>query len=398
MTRCRVNLRTVLFLVILQGAAVVLLSRWYVQLSPCSSAPSNNKVHVLLLSSWRSGSSFLGQVFSQHPSVFYLMEPAWHVWTTLHKPSARALQMAVRDMLRSIFQCDFSVMEAYLPDHYNASSLFMWSYSRALCSPPACPLTPHNQFSNQTLCYKTCDARGLQGVEKACGTYSHVVIKEVRLLELESLYPLLQDPSLDLRIIHLVRDPRAVIQSREEVSKSLAFDNAAVLEQRRVWAPEVQYQVMQEICRSHVRINERAVLKSPPFLKGRYKMVRYEDMARSPLEEIVAMYEFVGLEMTEQLEEWIYTVTHGQGKGTKKEAFDVTSRDAVTVSQAWRTILPYNKVRRIQAVCKGAMSLLGYRTVHSEQEQKRLDIDLLIPREPYSFSWLPAKTEHPSNS
>ncbi|XP_040894072.1 carbohydrate sulfotransferase 6 [Toxotes jaculatrix] len=397
MPRFRVSLSTMIFLVILQGAAVVLFCGWYVQLSPCGSAPSNDRVHVLLLSSWRSGSSFLGQVFSQHPSVFYLMEPAWHAWTKLQKSGAHALRMAVRDLVRSVFRCDFSVMDAYLPEQYNVSSLFMWSHSRALCSPPACPLTPRSHFSNQTHCAQACDARGLQGAEEACGTYSHVVLKEVRFFELESLYPLLQDPSLDLRIIHLVRDPRAVMRSREESAKAFVRDNAVVLEQRNIPAGEVQYQVMQEICRSHVRINERAVLKPPPFLKGRYKMVRYEDVARNPLEEITAMYDFVGLDMTRQLEEWIYTVTHGKGKGSLKEAFKITSRNAADVSQAWRTTVPHSKVRRIQEVCKGAMSLLGYRTVNSEKEQKRLDIDLLVPREPYQFSWLPAKTEHPSN-
>ncbi|XP_041795215.1 carbohydrate sulfotransferase 6 [Chelmon rostratus] len=397
MPRCRVNLSTMIFLVILQGAAVVLFCGWYVQLSPCEPAPSNGKVHVLLLSSWRSGSSFLGQVFSQHPSVFYLMEPAWHVWTRLQKPGARVLRMAVRDLLRSIFQCDFSAMEAYLSERHNVSSLFMWSHSRALCSPPVCPLTPRNEFSNQTLCSQTCDALGLRVVEEACSTYSHVVLKEVRFFELESLYPLLQDPSLDLRIIHLVRDPRAVVRSREQSARAFVNDDAIVLEQRNTPAAEVQYKVIQEICRSHVRINERAVLKPPPFLKGRYKMVRYEDVARNPLEEIKDMYNFVGLKMTSQLGEWIYRVTHGKGKGTKKEAFKITSRNAADVSQAWRSVLPYNKVKRIQEVCKGAMSLLGYRTVNSDKEQKRLDIDLLVPQEPYQFSWLQAKTEHPSD-
>ncbi|XP_041652096.1 carbohydrate sulfotransferase 6-like [Cheilinus undulatus] len=395
MPRCKVNLSTMIFLVILQGAAVVLFCGWYMELNPCSSAPPNGKVHVLLLSSWRSGSSFLGQVFSQHPSVFYLMEPAWHVWTRLQKPGARLLRMAVRDLLRSVFQCDLSVMEAYLPDQYNVSNLFMWSQSRALCSPPACSLTPRNQFSNQTSCKQVCDAQGLQRVQDACSTYSHVVLKEVRFFELESLYPLLQDPNMDLRIIHLVRDPRAVLKSREEAAKALIRDSAIVLEQRNVPAAEVQYQVMQEICRSHVRINERAIMKPPPFLEGRYKMVRYEDVARNPLEEINAIYDFVGLEMTKELKEWIYRVTHGKGKGTKKEAFKITSRNAADVSQAWRSILPHNKVKRIQEVCKGAMSLLGYRTVYSEKEQKSLDIDLLVPREPYQFSWLPTKTEGP---
>ncbi|XP_026220944.1 carbohydrate sulfotransferase 6-like isoform X2 [Anabas testudineus] len=382
----RVNHSTIIFVVILQGAAVVLFCGWYVQVSPHSFVHSNNKVHVLLLSSWRSGSSFLGQVFSQHPSVFYLMEPAWHVWTKLQKTGEGALRMAVRDLLQSVFQCDFSVMEAYLPEQHSVSSLFMWSHSRALCSPPACPLTPRTQFSNQTRCHKACDGTSLQGVEEACGTYSHVVLKEVRFFELESLYPLLQDQNLDLRIIHLVRDPRAVMRSREESAGMLAMDSAIVLEQRNVPAGEVQYQVLQEICRSHMRINEKAILKPPPFLNGRYKMVRYEDMARDPLGEIFSMYEFVGLEMTRQMEEWIYKVTHGKGKGSPNDAFKIISRNAVEVSQAWRTMLPYIKVKRIQEVCKGAMSLLGYKMINSEKEQKRLDIDLLVPHEPYQFS------------
>ncbi|XP_056137242.1 carbohydrate sulfotransferase 6 [Lampris incognitus] len=392
MPRCRLGPPTMVLLVILQGAAVVLLFGWYVQLSPCGPTPSQGKVHVLLLSSWRSGSSFLGQVFSQHPSVFYLMEPAWHVWTKLKMPGARALRMAVRDLIRSVFQCDLSVMEAYMPEHHNVSSLFMWSHSRALCSPPACSLTPRNQFSNQTECSQRCDATGLQGVEEACHSYSHVVLKEVRFFELESLYPLLQDPSLDLRVIHLVRDPRAVVRSREQSAKAFIRDNAIVLDQGDTPVADTQYRVMQEICRSHVRIHERATLKPPGFLKGRYKMVRYEDMVRDPLIEINAMYEFVGLEMTAPLQEWIYKVTHGKGKGSKKEAFQITSRNAADVSQAWRTTLAHDKVKRIQEVCKGAMSLLGYRTVDSEKEQKRLELDLLVPRERYQFSWLPAKT------
>ncbi|XP_054889677.1 carbohydrate sulfotransferase 6-like [Poeciliopsis prolifica] len=391
--RCRVNFNTMIFLVVLQGAAVVLFCNWYYQLSPCDSPPRKGKVHVLLLSSWRSGSSFLGQVFSQHPSVFYLMEPGWHVWTKMERPGARVLRMAMRDLMRSLYQCDFSVMDSYMPENYNMSTLFMFYHSRALCSPPACSLTRRSDMSNETLCQKKCDSQGLEKVEKACHTYSHVVLKETRFFELESLYPLFQDPNLDLRIVHLVRDPRAVIRSREESAKSFDVDNAIVLEQRNVPASSVQYEVMQEICRSHVRINERAILKPPLFLKGRYKMIRYEDVARNPLKEINDIYDFVSLEMTNQMEEWIYKVTHGKGKGSKKEAFQITSRNANEVSQAWRTVLQHSKVKRIQDLCKGAMSLLGYRTVDSEKEQRRLEIDLLVPREPYEFSWVSAKSQ-----
>lgn len=392
------NISTMVLLVTLQGATVILLSGWYFQLSPCSSAPSSGKVHVLLLSSWRSGSSFLGQVFSQHPSVFYLMEPGWHVWTELPKVKMQMLRITVRDIFRSIFQCDFSGMEAFLPENSNVSDVFMWSHSRALCSPPACSLTPRGQMSDQPECQEKCGAKGLRYAKNTCNTYSHVVLKSVRFFELESLYPLLKDPNLNLRIVHLVRDPRGVARSREQSANALATDDEVILENRHIPAADVLYQVMQEICRSHVRISERALLKAPPFLKGRYKMVRFEDLVRDPLGEIDAIYKFVDLEMTKELGLWIYQVTHGKGTGTKKDAFTITSRDAADVSQAWRSALPYHKVKRVQDVCRGAMTMLGYRTVGSEKEQKKLDIDLLVPQEPYKFSWLPSKTEHPAHN
>uniref|UniRef100_A0A3Q3GES5 Sulfotransferase n=1 Tax=Kryptolebias marmoratus TaxID=37003 RepID=A0A3Q3GES5_KRYMA len=342
-----------------------------------NSAQNDGKVHVLLLSSWRSGSSFMGQVFSQHPSVFYLMEPAWHVWTKVEKPRAGLLRMAVRDLLRSLLQCDFSVMDSYFPENAHVSSLFMWTVSRALCSPPACSITARNESQ----CRQKCDVKGLQKVEKACRTHSHVVLKEVRLFELKSLYPLLQDPNLDLRIVHLVRDPRAVYRSRDALPGKLMFDSTIVLEQKDIPAAEVQYSVMQEVCHSHLEIYETAILKPPPFLEGRYKMIRYEDMARNPLKEVSDIYQFVGLEMTKQMEEWIYKTTHGKGKGTGKQAFQVIPRNATQVSEAWRTMLPHSKVKRVQEVCGEAMELLGYRSVHSEEEQKRLDLDLLLVRE-----------------
>lgn len=387
----RVSKPTLLSLLLIQAVAVVLLYGWYSRPPSQNTSLSEGKVHVLLLSSWRSGSSFLGQVFNQHPDVFYLMEPGWHVWMSINQASARSLRMAVRDMIRSVFQCDMSVMDSYTPQPRNVSNLFMWSHSRALCSPPACFLTARGEISKEQECKQRCDSQGLRLAEAACRSYSHVVLKEVRFFELESLFPLLQDPSLDLRIIHLVRDPRAVFSSREKSSAALGQDSDTVLEQASLPEEKKPYQVLQEICRSHVRIYETAMLKPPDFLRGRYKMIRYEDLVRNTLEEIEAMYEFVGLEMTETLQEWIYRITHGRGKGSSSDAFKITSRNAEDVSLAWRTTLPFEKVQRIQDVCKGAMTLLGYKTVYSENEQKLLGLDLLTSHERYQFSWLPSK-------
>nr|XP_005163224.1 uncharacterized protein LOC100170782 isoform X1 [Danio rerio] len=392
MLRWRVSKAAVLSVLFAQAVTVGLLYGWYSRPNIQNVTQPEGKVHVLLLSSWRSGSSFLGQVFSQHPDVFYLMEPAWHVWMTINQSGARSLRMAVRDTIRSIFQCDMSVMDSYIRQPQNISNLFMWSHSRALCSPPACLQTPRDQISIEQDCKKHCGKSNLKLAESACQSYSHVVLKEVRFFELESLYSLLQDPTLNVRIIHLVRDPRAVFRSRDRSYKALVKDSNIVLEMANIPEKDKPYRVLQEICRSHVRIYETAMLKAPSFLKGRYKMIRYEDLVHNTQAEIEAMYEFIGLEMTETLQEWIYRITHGKGKGTKKEAFDITSRNAEDVSMAWRTTLPFEKVQRIQDVCKGAMSLLGYSTVDSEKEQKMMDLDLMKPRERYKFKWLPPKS------
>uniref|UniRef100_A0A8C5QG00 Sulfotransferase n=1 Tax=Leptobrachium leishanense TaxID=445787 RepID=A0A8C5QG00_9ANUR len=345
------------------------------------------KVHLLILSSWRSGSSFIGQVFSQHPDVFYLMEPAWHVWVSMFRSSAHVLHMAVRDLVRSVFMCDMSVFDAYMPRERNISSLFQWPVSRALCSQPMCDRYQHNGITNETICKNLCARQPFSKIQQACEIYSHVVIKEVRFFDMKVLYPLLADPSLNLKIIHLVRDPRAVVRSREQAVKALARDNGIVLNTSGTRVDDSKYKVMQEICRSHVQIYETASFKAPDFLKDRYMLVRYEDVVRNPMREITEMYKFANLKWISRLEKFIFNITHGEGPRKKDQAFKTSSRNAVNVSQAWRTSLAFSKVTSIQEVCKGAMNLLGYQLVNSAAEQMDLSQEVVLPRRRYQFSW-----------
>lgn len=344
-------------------------------------------VHVLILSSWRSGSSFVGQLFGQHPDVFYLMEPAWHVWTTFTQSSASTLHMAVRDLIRSIFLCDMSVLDAYMkPGPRTQSHLFQWAVSRALCSPPACNLFSRDQIIPQTHCKVVCHRQPFEVVERACHSYSHVVLKEVRFFNLQVLYPLLRDPSLNLHIVHLVRDPRAVFRSREHTKGELMTDSHIVMgPDRQKYKEEDQpYYLMQVICQSHVEIYN-AVQSLPKVLKQRYLLVRYEDLVREPLAQTARMYEYARLKFLPQLQTWVHNITRGKGMGG--HAFYTNARNALNVSQAWRWSLPYEKVSRVQSVCRHAMNLLGYHLVKSKQEQRNLSLDLLS-------TWAPFKKDY----
>ncbi|XP_072837009.2 carbohydrate sulfotransferase 6 isoform X1 [Pogona vitticeps] len=387
MVRLRVSSTTVAILLAIQtGFLLFLYAHHGSFLSPSAEKPA--RVHVLIISSWRSGSSFVGQLFSQHPDVFYLMEPAWHVWGTMYQNSARVLHMAVRDLVRSVFKCDMSVFDAYMPWKRNLSDLVQWAVSRALCTKPACEYFERTEITSERSCKTLCGKYPFSNVEEACKTYSHVVLKEVRFFDLRVLYPLLTDPTLNLKIIHLVRDPRAVVKSREQTVKALTRDNGIVLNTNGTKVDDSQYKVMQEICRSHVQIYETATLKPPEFLKDRYLMIRFEDLVRDPLAEISAMYRFTDLQLTGKLENWIYNITHGQGPSRRKEAFQITSRNAVNVSQAWRDLLPFEKVKKVQDVCKGALNILGYQLVDSEKEQKDLSVELVLPYRRNQFSWV----------
>ncbi|XP_020643992.3 carbohydrate sulfotransferase 4 [Pogona vitticeps] len=344
------------------------------------------RVHVLIISSWRSGSSFVGQLFSQHPDVFYLMEPAWHVWATMYQNGARVLQMPARDLVRSVFLCDMSVFDAYLPAKRTKSAIFQWETSRALCSPPACVFFQRTDIISKDNCKTVCSKYPFSKVEEACKTYSHVVLKEVRFFDLKVLFPLLADPSLNLRIIHLVRDPRAVYYSRKNISGSLARDNKIVTEHKKLAEDMAIYAIMEEICKSHVKIYTAGRETFPGLFQGRYQLVRYEDIVHDPLAEVAELYKFAGLSFTPGLQSWVYNITHGKGLG--KQPFDTSSRDALKASRAWRKNLPYPQVAKLQDTCKEAMKLLGYQLVSSEEEQKDLSLGLLHPLKPQATSTL----------
>ncbi|XP_004649114.2 carbohydrate sulfotransferase 4 [Octodon degus] len=368
------KLRLLLFLA-LQIAVLALFIYLYDSSLPGKEEP--RPVHVLILSSWRSGSSFVGQLFGQHPDVFYLMEPAWHVWMTFTQSTYWRLHMAVRDLLRSVFLCDMSVFDSYMnPGPRKQSILFHWEHSRALCSPPACNIFPRDNITYHAHCKLLCHQQPFEGVEEACRSYSHVALKEVRFFNLQSLHPLLMDPMLNLHIVHLVRDPRAVFRSREHTTVELMTDSRMVLGQlwQMLKEEDRPYQTMQIICQSQMEIF-KAIQFLPEALRRRYLLVRYEDLVRMPLAQTSRMYEFVGLKFFPHLQTWVHNITRGKGMG--QHAFHTNARNALNVSQAWRWSLPFEKVSRLQTVCGDFMDLMGYLHVRSQEEQKNLKLDLL---------------------
>ncbi|XP_078533387.1 carbohydrate sulfotransferase 6-like [Lissotriton helveticus] len=366
------------YLLILNAILMILYTSYTIHERAANNSLStkrSNRTHLLILTSWRSGSSFVGQLFNQNPNVFYLFEPTKHVWAKFNNQNPTLLHLPMRDLLKSVFMCDMSAFQPYLSQAKYISDLFMWYEVRALCSPPACEALNRFDIIDRPTCKNKCLYSTFDKVEEACKTYSHVVVKTVRFLDLKILYPLLRDPQLNLKILHLVRDPRAIFSSREHFS-GLRSDNI-ILARSKIGKPNI-YFVMFEVCRAQVNIHQTAMRDSPYFLNNRYMMVRYEDLVNDPQGYIDLLYHYAGLSMSTMIKSWVYNITNNVGP--QENGFMSYTKDSMKRAHLWRHRLSFQKVKLLQRVCQQAMDVFGYQQLRSEEEQKNLILDLVLPK------------------
>lgn len=380
---------------------------------PIPGSRAGGKRHIYLHATWRTGSSFLGELFNQHPDVFYLYEPMWHLWQALYPGDALSLQGALRDMMRSLFRCDFSVLRLYatppagrdplipLPASFGATSgsgngnlstasIFGWRTNKVICSSPFCPHAARARADvglvDSVACERSCPPRPLRELEAECRKYPVMVIKDVRLLELGALLPLLRDPDLNLHVIQLFRDPRAVHNSRLKAKQALLRESIQVLRSkyhaefrglpRRQVPPAAAAAIagvrthpqhraefflggaLDVICQAWLRdlIFSR---RAPAWLRRRYTQVRYEDLVLEPRAELRRLLRFADLPALPALEAFVFNMTRGAAYSSERP-FLISARDAREAIHAWRERLSREQVRQVEATCGEAMRLLSY--------------------------------------
>lgn len=343
--------------------------------------PGPKQTHILVLSTWRSGSSLFGQIFGQHPDVFYLIEPCWHIWYSLRGVGATGMQPSCRDMLRSIYQCDTSIYNYYfLPPPpktgQTISSIFMYQVSRSLCSPPACNAFAAGTITDEKVCHKNCSNRPFEAVSLACQASKHIVLKEVRLMDLEPLEPLVSDPNIDLRIVHLVRDPRAVAFSRMNAAYNFRRDNGIVMNKSGTNVNDDKEQVLEVLCKSIERMHSVVREENmPSWLKGHYMLVRYEDFVRNTEGTLTRMFKFSGIPENVNTSQWVMKITHG--KRVSGKPFGIVEKNAMVISQKWRQNLPFDRVLSIQKICGGMMKAYGYRFIVKKEQLINMEFEVV---------------------
>ncbi|XP_063052141.1 carbohydrate sulfotransferase 1-like [Engraulis encrasicolus] len=348
---------------------------------------TSRKTHVLILATTRSGSSFVGQLFNQHADIFYLFEPLYHVMITLipRPPHGRSMDDrhvmlgASRDLLRSLYNCDLYFLESYIkpmPTNHTTDKLFRRGASRALCSPPACDAYGSASGAGEANieegdCMRKCGTLNLTLASEGCREHRHVVIKTVRVPEVGDLRALVEDPRLNLKVIQLVRDPRGILSSRIETFRD-------TYRLWRIWRAtgrkpyNLDLTQLTAVCDDFLG-SVGTAMNHPAWLRGRYMLVRYEDLALSPMQKTKEMYDFLGLSMDRNVEDWILNSTRG---GNVKHKFG-TARDSAANAESWRLKLSYDIVDYVQTVCQQTLQELGYKMVRSAEELKNMSLSLI---------------------
>ncbi|XP_035825710.1 carbohydrate sulfotransferase 5 [Aplysia californica] len=314
---------------------------------------------ILLLGYMRSGSTFCGDILQANPDVFYVYEPILYTWDHYMpghtNPSVRRIKAS------------FSKTRSYIPEPLefldymyrcnltaeNVGFLTNVKNSHAFAS---------EKCSGNSTLYNAIHEANVgpcsELVLKRCKAAKSILLKVVRLSMREADKFLEKDP--ELKVIHLVRDPRGTLLSRMHFTSKLTGE---------------MHKNYTNICRRILDdIQVSKIISGKHF--GRILTVRYEDLAQEPFVFFRKMYSFLGLKYTPSVEQYIQKRTSieglsAYGKPLIKSTF---RKDPFKTAYQWRQELPFQLVKKIDHACKGVYLSMGYRTFSNEEDLRDMSI------------------------
>ncbi|KAH3728411.1 hypothetical protein DPMN_054367 [Dreissena polymorpha] len=195
----------------------------------------------------------------------------------------------------------------------------------------------------------------LRKARTQCLTSNIIILKLIRLSVEQAITLLPFFPNM--KIIHLVRDPRAIINSRQEVGKTAKNDfNAANLQ-------------IETFSRLQKDLSDTKFLMT--YYPSIIKLVQYEDIAEHPVEAAKDLYAFPGLTFDDKIERFVKSQTQSSSNGCQ---FCTQRRNSTVTSIQWRSRIKLNEAQYLLNSCKNSMSILGYLDLPDNQTLRYLSV------------------------
>ena len=345
-------------------------------IQPSTAVRDTKRWNVIILTHMSSGSTFTGNIFNLHPDVFYLYEPLHnlrrgvygHEWNPFDEATNNAYRSDFSALFRDVFDCGFqkdaTLKRAIPPFVRRLKKLTYWRYS----SP---------EFTKEAVS-NACRAKKLT-VAKVMQTR---LPREIGIQELQRVCS--ADPAkFDCLIIHLVRDPRAMVSSLLGRDFFITGPNRNLLKATPLTREgrKIVKQNAELMCSQVTNNINYAKENWLNWFKGRYKVIRYEDIVGNAENMANELYNFVGLAMVESIYQWI--VKDVRPVRTSRSSFRVSENDVERIGH-WRFDRDSSLVSLFEKACAPLMKLIGYIFVNgSEHLQHDRSKSLLTKEIPF---------------
>ena len=346
---------------------------------PKPNASTENRFDLIFSAYMRSGSTIIGKLFGNRFDTFYFFEPLWNVAKFkfyrgkesichYYLPDCANITKEVHtevnqlneslDYLQGIFDCSFhKYADKFLVDKdFKAfeDEKHDWSFHKGFRWDDF-KMCRQNKSQNLEGCLKAAEAN--------CRSAEHRVVKLLR-MTMDNLEILLQR-NKNLKIIHLFRDPRGIINSH---IKTGWFVN-----DRDIKEPDFVRKDAGVMC-------DRMVidLKAGTILQEKYpdriKFIQYEDLESILKDKVPVLNEFVGMKYEKKQAALIRRFFEPKRHSDKK-GFHAYS---------YRNTLPWDTVRVVDSECSELLKQLGYTVYGSEAQLRNLSQPAAV--EPLPFA------------
>lgn len=273
---------------------------------------------ILLVASFRTGSSFVGDLIQSSPGVFYSYEPL--IYDGMNQTN----------LIKSILDCQ-------LPSDYlkfingktkGGDINFM---KRNLRGWNGCK---HKKSS----CYSE------TFMNELCASFPIQLIKVVRLRVRDLEYLLENDPSTsDWKIIYLMRDPRGTMASRSKLKWCMKKPICGNI-------TRLCNDMMDDLDRI-----EKLISQDPEH----HYLLRFEDISANVKFVTEKLMKFLGMSVNESIKKFLEKHTQREKKGKHVDEFS-TNKNTKSVAHRWRHELKDSKIYKMSKICQPVLMRLNY--------------------------------------
>ncbi|XP_078354334.1 carbohydrate sulfotransferase 3-like [Oculina patagonica] len=299
---------------------------------------------LLILGIGRSGTSFVSKMFqASGERIFHVFEPLrYHNLSNVEKLK----------VLRGFLSCRFESSTLWEKDYFPP---FWYLKETKYYAKPSKNLACVKKLGVISRCFRADEL--FQGFVDKCrhdfdNTVVKVLISRLPHGRLSSVIPEIihHTDNADIRVLHVVRDPRATINSRIKLG----------------WMPDYKSATFEQKVQNHcdtIVENIEFGQQLDESLRYRYKLILYQDIAARPVDKAKEVFKFAGFNISDNTIKWIANRTNPDLIKTtellrlSRKPYSLV-RDSKANINKWRSESSVERTRIIERICQPLLELL----------------------------------------